>query len=244
MKKIVRILINFSCLLLVILTVVGCRADINKELTDEIVYDMPNEYSKIMEVYQEMVEELLSGELEEKWDEGEKAPITFPNFELGERWEYMQIELISKSHYEDLNKQSFGYALYDLNNDGVQELIWMLEDYTILAIFTIIDGDAQLLDAYWSRYKSILLDTGEVYTYSNGGASIYEYALQVIDEDGKNLTYKKKFGRDTEVFYIIDENDRISINEPEFNKLVELYPDIIEDRKEYMKNMGVEFFPL
>jgi hypothetical protein len=57
-------------------------------------------------------------------------------------------------------RSNFGYALEDLNRDGTLELILLLDSYTVLAIFTTVEGNPKLLDAYWPKYRCALFGSG------------------------------------------------------------------------------------
>lgn len=56
------------------------------------------------------------------------------------------------------------YAVKDLNNDGVFELILLHGYYKILAIFTTVDGKPQLVDHYWEEKQGFLDQRGLIYT--------------------------------------------------------------------------------
>ena len=68
-------------------------------------------------------------------------------------------------------KESLGYSVYDINGDGVPELIVRSEDFfTIYSIFTLRGGKPVLLGAYWSRSRCMLAANGTLYYDGSSGA--------------------------------------------------------------------------
>ena len=80
----------------------------------------------------------------------------------------------------------FGYAVRDINEDGIPELFILYEDdysddYFITALYTIRDGRVVLVGAYWSRHRCTLAEDGTVYINSSSGAddsSCVSYSLR------------------------------------------------------------------
>ena len=64
-----------------------------------------------------------------------------------------------------------GYALHDLNNDGIPELFILSNNYSIHAIFSLLDGKPVLLDAYWSRNRCEVDKDGTFYNSGSSGAA-------------------------------------------------------------------------
>lgn len=176
-----------------------------------------------MDIYKLIVEALLTGNLEK---EIEHFPS--PNSALEYEWSCMLADIVSQSQYKKFDQNSFQYDLRDINEDGKQELLWLIEGDTIIAVFSVEDSSANLLDAYWSRHKCIILESGELYTYSSGGVQDFEYAVQKIDGKNSRLSYVLRFGCEEGNYYQVVENEKISIIETEFEKLLTEYPDILE----------------
>ena len=70
---------------------------------------------------------------------------------------------------------NFGYAMRDINEDGMPELFILSEDeywgdYTITAFYTLCRGRPTLVGAYWSRNRCTLGIDGTVYIEGSSGA--------------------------------------------------------------------------
>ena len=110
---------------------------------------------------------------------------------------------------EQTNAADYGYILKDINNDGVPELFWVRDDYSLLAAFTISEGKAVTIGAYSSRNKGFVMDTGEIYQYAAGGSE---------------LTLIKTVGnyRDENYYEIVD-GQKHAISKDKFDNYKQLY---------------------
>ena len=73
------------------------------------------------------------------------------------------------------SKSNFGYAIRDINEDGIPELFILSkddysDDYTINSIFTLHNGSTILVGAYWSRNQCMLAKDGTIYINGSSGA--------------------------------------------------------------------------
>ncbi len=108
------------------------------------------------------------------------------------------------------------YALKDLNNDGKPELILLLKDYTIQAIYTLSeDGTPKLVDHYWERnegflYKYINPDNSEdskIYICSRGSNGASNSSMELASLcDSISASIGDKRGLLVEEKYIYDES--------------------------------------
>lgn len=143
----------------------------------------------------------------------------------------------SSPHY----KLSCGYALKDLNGDGVAELVLLNDDYTVIAIFSVVDGKPVLLDSYsprrmcWIGGNGLLRVTYKedyyitrVYNIVGGSPQselVLEYALEEYYSANGDLIkkyYKRENGKNYE-----------EITEAEYNALKKQYG-------EYLGESGAE----
>ena len=92
--------------------------------------------------------------------------------------------------YEEKYRSAYGYALYDVNGDGSDELLLMLDDYTIFALFTLQNGKPELLLS-----SDMTIDQDGVIRTGRGSVDRYysDYYLYEIDKNGK-LNTKLQFG--------------------------------------------------
>ncbi|MCL2105520.1 MAG: hypothetical protein FWH26_00380 [Oscillospiraceae bacterium] len=68
-------------------------------------------------------------------------------------------------------KEDLGYAIYDINGDGVMELMILSRAYyDIHALFTLRGDTPVMLGAYWSRSRCVIDTDGRLYYMGSGGA--------------------------------------------------------------------------
>ena len=89
-----------------------------------------------------------------------------------------------------------GYAFYDLNQNGNDEMILLLDDYTVLAIFSFADGKPILLDKYWNRKKCAINEDGTIQVRGNGGADTSSFSIFKISDNDKELVLLEEYGTD------------------------------------------------
>ncbi len=115
--------------------------------------------------------------------------------DLGEsadlQW-YYSVEVLA--HADD-PKTDFGYALHDLNGNGIPELILLSKcDPYICAIYSLVDHIPNLLDDFWTRYTCEIGADGTLYIHGSGGAFDSYTAAYTIAPDGKSLILIEEFG--------------------------------------------------
>jgi len=214
--------------------------------------DRTEDYSSILGEYREYVNLIVNTGSES--DEGLSNAISNKVFsapyvdgDLAYHWYCMLIETNVWSYRAFPKSQAaFGYALYDLNGNGTPELILLLEDYTVLAIYSLVDNKPQLLDAYWPRHKCAITETGTLYTSSSGGATYWNNCIWQVSQDGKSLILIEEFGLEGhENWYIIVDGERKAVSSSEIAEMQEKYPVLsAEAATEITKNSGLEFIPL
>ena len=151
-------------------------------------------------------------------------------------YEYLQYPGRGKEDYSSPHyKLSCGYALKDLNGDGVAELVLLNDDYTVIAIFSVVDGEPVLLDSYsprrmcWIGGNGLLRVTYKedyyitrVYNIVGGSPQselVLEYALEEYYSSNGDLIkkyYKRENGKNYE-----------EITEAEYNALKKQYGDYL-----------------
>ncbi len=222
----------------------------NKSIPEQQAFVIPdwfNDYPAIIEEYRKFTECLLNEGLESVFY---NDIFCAPDNSLGYNWCCMLIETNIWSYRDfDKTKEAFGYALKDLNGDGSTELILLLQDYTVLAVFSSSNGKPQLMDAYWPKHNCAILETGELYTLSSGGAYDWSYTIQQISQNGNELLQIEEYGmtslREYPEYYKMVDGEMCIINEAEVEKFHERYPCLSNNiDKEITKNSGIEFIPL
>ena len=146
-----------------------------------------------------------------------------------------------------------GYAFCDLNKTGNDEMILLLDDYTVLAIFSFADGNPILLDKYWNRKKCAINEDGTIQVCGNGGADTSSFSIFKISDNDKELVLSEEYGTDGHdpdtlhpYYYKISDGTKTSITVLEY--AAALSQDIYlfgENLAEHTKaNANIEFVPL
>lgn len=91
------------------------------------------------------------------------------------------------SEYMHDGRNYFGYALYDVNNNGNEELILLNDRYSIVAVFTLIDGKAELLFDNYSSPELRLDGDGKIYATKSEDGDAYSWIYILNDGDTPEL---------------------------------------------------------
>ncbi|MCQ2542861.1 MAG: hypothetical protein MJ126_01760 [Lachnospiraceae bacterium] len=95
--------------------------------------------------------------------------------------------------YSDVEEtyEMISYAMLDLNEDGVKELLIGLPSETeegyranLLQVYTIIDGKAVIVLEGWGRNRHYLLNDGRIYSEGSSGAAYSSMSLCTLGADG------------------------------------------------------------
>lgn len=221
-------------LLFVALILSGCQSSQPSPLKNGDDCIVPIEYEKTINDYKKVVEFRLSETFEEDWNHGKtvtlnetlQTDLDTPNDEsdvsLQYKWDNMIIDM--PRYVDTPTIQSFGYILKDLNQDNSPELIWSnSERNVIFAVFTIDNGQAKLLDAYWSKYQATILNTGDIHTLSVASADSFFHNIMKLDNIGGSKTVKS-FGKEQDKYYESDDAGTVAIDESRFDKILSEYP--------------------
>ena len=130
------------------------------------------------------------------------------------------------------HKLSCGYAIKDLNGDGVDELVLLTDDYMVCAIFSITDGKPILLGNYRTRHSAWIDEKGWIHEHGSGGADNSMNAVYKIADGGASMELIAEFGTnghewigDTAYtkYYKLVNGEKVSITESEYFSLNEQY---------------------
>ncbi len=221
--------------------------------------DWMADYPSILQEYRLFIDNMANGKYASVNKNGEAfvddvfdAPF---QGDLSRRWSYMMGDANFWGEYS-MARDGFGYALEDLNEDGTDELILLDSNYTVLAIFSTVNGKAKLLDAYWSRYGCAILDSGLLHTSSSGGAADWEHVIKQLSPDGSELLNVVQYGCRSDKFpndyyYRIENGKEEEISEAELDAFFEQYPFYEGEYPNYSitpqkttENSGITYIPL
>ncbi|MBE6584956.1 MAG: hypothetical protein E7645_00345 [Ruminococcaceae bacterium] len=165
-------------------------------------------YESILMMYRKMVElspEWMKDDEQAKVD----AQFAFPD-SIARHW-YMAMSISIAAFYpqndmlecDPAGHLHFGYAIKDINRDGVDELFLLTKDMTIVAIFTLrADDRPVLLETFGNKHTGFVNDNGQlmvVDSYSDpprGERSIYR-----MDAATRQLVFEESLaivGQNTE----------------------------------------------
>ena len=149
-----------------------------------------------------------------------------------------------------LSTNVLGYAFCDLNKNGNDEMILLLDDYTVLAIFSFADGEPVLLDHYWNRKKCAIEQDGTIQVRGSSGAYNSSRSIYEIAKDDTELVRLEEYGMDGcnpetlhPYYYKISNGNKTPITVLEYAAAFSLYhyTSLTEHTKE---NASFEFVPL
>jgi len=198
----------------------------SESLPEKIDSDIADEYLPVIEYLKKIVEFRISKSFEADWNNGifPETGDWFDYDSLSEQLEYAWSCMIVEmpGYPEDFSLDQYGYIVKDINEDSIDELFFVRKDYSVIAIFTLIDGKPQLCDAFWSRYKCVITDKNEIYTLGSSGADHFDYTVKTLDsKNGFNVI--KEFGAEGEYYETI-ENKRETVDKARFDELYNMYP--------------------
>lgn len=150
---------------------------------DETVY-----YEDIISDYQKIIEASLSTNADKTIDYSDAMKSILSDEDIAYKWDSMSSELIM---YNTSAKNSFGYAIKDLNQDNVAELFLIDKYYNINAIFTVANNEAVLADAFWSRYRGEIINEQHIHIIGSSGADDNTIEVLALSDNGTLRTIKK-----------------------------------------------------
>ena len=157
------------------------------QIEDKPSNDTSNEekYKSILDIYKDVVMNL-----DEKVNSKDSP---YPEGTKEYEWESAIIVALTTLR---LSTNVPGYAFCDLNKNGNDEMLLLLDDYTVLAIFSFADGKPVLLDNYWNRKKCTIEQDGTIQVYGSGGADTSSFSMFKISDNDKELVLLEEYGTD------------------------------------------------
>ncbi len=224
--------------------------------------DWMADYSSILQEYRLFVDNMASGNYASVNEDGiifdDDVFDAHVNDDLSYHWFCMKHDANFFGDYSSMARNFFGYALEDFNEDGVDELILFDKYYTVLAIFSTVNGKPKLLDAYWTRYECAILDSGLLHMRVDDGAGDWVHAIQRVSPDGSELLNVVQYGSRSDRqhpgeqhYYRIENGKEEEISEAELDTYFEQYPFYEGEYPNYTitpqkttENSGITFIPL
>ena len=250
MKKTIVYLLLFAFLLS---SLAACKPSVPKESDNETSIeqtennpsnDTSNEekYKSILDIYKDVVMNL-----DEKVNSKDSP---YPEGTKEYEWESAIIVALTTLR---LSTNIPGYAFCDLNKNGTDEMLLLLDDYTVLAIFSFADGKPVLLDNYWNRKKCTIEQDGTIQVYGSGGADTSSFSMFKISDNDKELVLLEEYGTDghdpetlVTHYYKILNGTKTPITVLEYAAALSqgVYSSVEELAKHTKENADFEFIPL
>ena len=134
-----------------------------------------------------------------------------------------------------LPRGELGYAVVDINNDGILELILGaidgLENAAPYSVFTLRDGEPVRVKSFWCRSSGVISADGTIYRVGFGGAAYTYLTSYRLEENAYTLTQLTSMSSDysqieERAYYIqVVDNRNHFITEDEFWDFFEKYND-------------------
>ena len=206
-------------------------------------------YDSIIMMYKKIVQLCIDYD-EKKAISGEYDAMFYIPGEKEYKWYediFHSTYLIYPGRYEKNKNENyinfFGYALKDLNNDGTDELVLLLNDYTVIAIFSICEEHPVLLGHYNERNRAWIDNEGNIYVNGSSGVAFFNSSMYRVAPNCNELSLIWEIGAcgmdnmGKIVYYITFGHERKQISEKEFDLIIASNPylsdsKIVEDAKE------------
>ena len=252
MKKTIIWMLIASLLLTILTSCNNRQSDESKDETTPTTEQTENppsnqisneeKYKPVLDIYKEVIINL----------DGDKNGVDGFDTEETKEYEWESAIIVALTTLRNSTSVP-GYAFCDLNKNGNDEMLLLLDDYTVLAIFSFADGNPILLDKYWNRKKCAINEDGTIQVCGNSSTAISSYSIFRISEDDKELVLSEEYGMDgydidTDTYYCykILNGTKTSITVLEYTAA--LSQDIYsfgENLAEHTKtNANIEFVPL
>ena len=196
-----------------------------------------NEYKTIIDMYKEIVDIhkiYTPTEAYEKYND---------NF--SQKW---YREIFSATLIGHVSNNSYGYAFSDLNSDDKSELILLLEDYTIIAIFSMVDGTPMLLDTFSANNHYVALDQDGILYQTGYGKGENSYTKIMQLSDSGNFETLLEFGccdngADFE-YYVIENSVKRIVDLQSITRFQQQYATFLQNPSNTNKNSGILYIPV
>jgi len=135
-----------------------------------------------------------------------------------------------------------GYAVIDINGDGIQELLLGsvegLNKASPASIFTLKDGKPVLLGFFWSRYRGVISPDGIIYCIGSSGAGTNDFESFKLEKYADDLTQLTSTHSDVadrqQYFFKVLEGKKHYISEIEYDEISNSYSERL-DSSEILK---------
>ena len=203
----------------------------NKQKTQiNVTFDT---YDSIIHTYKKMVE-IVPDVIEEKEIFNETVKSIFNVKETKKEWFSQLTTSISTLYPKDVEgfqnngHADFGYSIKDINGDDSDELLLLLSDGTIIAIFTTYNNVPILLDTFRNRYICSLNSDGDIFTSGSNGSAKTVNRRYTLDISTGSMILVYEYGTDgfdnitgETMFYVSVNSEKNYLTESEYDEFCE-----------------------
>lgn len=216
-----------------------------EDLGINISDDVPFEYYYTLTTYMAMVQSVVNNDMVDNKD-GTFSSAYFPYPMMS----YSMTEAMKELKSPTLD--TFGYAIKDINDDGVLELILMCDNGALLEIYTILDGTAKLATFFWPGFTGTLSESGELYTKTLSSSTYMDYyAIEALDPEKGYFVASRRLGHNSTddpsemMYYENTGEDEFNVPKVVFDEFISTFPKIPKFGEENVSPSGVlEFIPI
>ena len=159
---------------------------------------------------------------------------------------------LAPNHNEPNNKRILGYAVKDLNGDGIDELVLLNDSYKVGAVFSMVKEKPVLLGTYRDRSAAWIDEQGLIHNDGSSGAAYSSTTVYRIAEGGASLELVVEYGTDgiewvgedyVVLYYKLVNGEKVRITQEECWALADQYHNHIGTAATKEK-AGLVFKPL
>ncbi len=183
-------------------------------------------YQAILIDYRAMVQAVVNDDMTDNGD----GTFTSPHYPYP-LMSYSMTEIHSK--VKELSVNSFGYAVRDINNDGITELLLICDNYAIIELYTLVNNEAKLSMFFWPGFTGTISSDGKLYSEMLASSTnMTYYAIEALNAEKGIFEAVKRLGRfiavdPADVFYVEAKGeDELDITKEQFDAFVALFPEI------------------
>lgn len=232
-----KILVLLMCLSMILCTVACNRPDTDKNPSDggETPVPMASSYEGIIEKYGELLRVKKDGgdlfEIKCTYDDERESDI-------------FDALISSVTSCEDV--LSMGYAIKDVNGDGIFELVLMSKNCKLYALFTLKDSLPILLDTF--NANAVIDEYGTVIVNVREETKMYSYCKQIKGDELVGMEFiQVQSENDPEKieYYKLEGGVRTDLTYSEYSHYTGAYCRVNEAHFEYAtKIAGFRFMPI
>lgn len=219
-----RIAVVVLCLLL-LLPLAACR--------ETLPEDQPEDYTEVIALYQKVIGVCAWYQEDADYEAyAKELGLSGAEKQLFEKLFYPAYLNYPGRGREDhaslAHRLACGYAIKDLNGDGVDEFVLMQQDYTVVAVLSMKDNKPVVLDCYRPRSTGWIDGDGLLHKCGSNSSdqhvdAVYRiasgsHALELIVEYG-TLGHKLVDGESVQQYYKLDGELAMNITKEEYDAL-------------------------